>query len=426
MAESYPHPVLAATTDRDPLSYSAGDPMVFTFRAAGAPAGSAVRWRSAGDDMREAGGEAALAPNSQAIAGAGGRIAGCSAQIRTSLGRPGFIRIEADLVAPSGKTLAHFCGGAGADVGEIRADTPEPPDFDEFWARRKSALAAVPMEPAVVREMASPCNGVRVFEVSLPCPGGRPCTAMLSVPSSGGRFPGCIRLRGYNASWGEVARNTPGPGEVRPDAVVLFLSSHGFEFNREPEYYDALRAASGSNGWDFAFDPVQNSNPDTAYFGGMAWRVMRGVEYLRSRPEWNGRDICAMGGSQGGLQSIWAAALCDGVTECRPRIPWCCNMAGPENGRVHGDWFVPWVPALAYYDPVNMARRIPATCRVEIPEAGLGDYVSPPSGVMAFYNALRCPKRAEFIQGMEHFDARPERSQASVLQSRTRFGKMVP
>ena len=43
-------------------------------------------------------------------------------------------------------------------------------------------------------------------------------------------------------------------------------------------------------------------------------------------------------------------------------------------------------------------------CRVVIPQAGLSDYISPPSGVMAFYNALSCPKEITFVQGATHFD----------------------
>ena len=62
------------------------------------------------------------------------------------------------------------------------------------------------------------------------------------------------------------------------------------------------------------------------------------------------------------------------------------------------------MPALGYYDPVHLARRIPATCRVVIPQAGLSDYISPPSGVMAFYNTLSCPKEITFVQGATHFD----------------------
>ncbi|MBR1837301.1 MAG: acetylxylan esterase [Kiritimatiellae bacterium] len=394
-------PLLLGETGRDPLSYGVGEEIRLTLRADGAPRGAAVRWRRTGDDGVCFEGQGAASP---------------PVEIATSLSRPGFVRVEADLLSSGGEPLARFEGGAGADVRAIAPDTPEPPDFDAFWARRKAALAAVPIDgSAVCREIPSGRPDVRLFDVALPCPGGRPSTGLLSIPAGGGRFPAMIRFRGYEASWSKIARKSPPPEALRTDAMVFFLSAHGFEFNREPEYYARLREASGSNGFDVAFDPAQNSSPETAYFGGIAWRVMRGVEYLKSRPEWDGATLVAFGGSLGGLQSIWAAALCEGVTLCRPRIPWCCNMAGPAAGRAHGEWFVPWVPALAFYDPVNMARCIPETCRVEISQAGLGDYISPPSGIMAFYNALRCPKSASFVQGGRHYSFPDRPWQVSTL-----------
>ena len=388
------NPTLAGTSDRDPLSYRAGERMVFTLRAENAPADSHLRWIRTGDDGRIESGALSLVTR--------------HASLVTSLDRPGFVRLRADLIDATGNAVAHFEGGAAADADALRADAPEPPDFDAFWARRKAALAAVPMDGATCRPIDSPSDAVRIFEVSIPCPGGRPSTGLLSVPARGGRFPARVRFRGYQASWSELAWKTPPREELPDDAIVLFLSAHGFAFNRDPGYYAALRAVSGSNGCDVAFDPVQNADPGTAYFGGMSWRVLRGLEYLKSRPEWDGANLLVFGGSMAGLQSIWAAALDPDVTECRPRIPWCCNMAGPATGREHGDWFVPWVPALGYYDPVHLARRIPAACRVVVPQAGLGDYISPPSGVMAFYNALACPKKITFIQGAMHFTLPPE------------------
>jgi len=46
------NPTLDCTSDRDPLSYRAGEPMVFSFRASNAPAGARIRWRRTGDDGR--------------------------------------------------------------------------------------------------------------------------------------------------------------------------------------------------------------------------------------------------------------------------------------------------------------------------------------------------------------------------------------
>jgi cephalosporin-C deacetylase-like acetyl esterase len=49
-----------------------------------------------------------------------------------------------------------------------------------------------------------------------------------------------------------------------------------------------------------------------------------------------------------------------------------------------------------------MAYLIPETCKVVISRAGLGDYISPPSGVAMFYNNLKCPKKCLWLQGSQH------------------------
>ena len=136
---------------------------------------------------------------------------------------------------------------------------------------------------------------------------------------------------------------------------------------------------------------------------------MRGAEYLKSRPEWNGKDFLVAGASQGGLQAIWAAALVPGVTAATVQVPWCCDIGGTEIGRNRGEWFVEWVSALGYYDPVNMARLIPKSCKFAVTTAGIGDYTCPPTGVAAFFNNLTCPRSIRWVQGATHGYIPPER-----------------
>ena len=380
-----PKPHLVGMTDKDPLTYRPNESMAFTLTPHGN--GTTIRWKRTGDDGKVEQGEA---------------TADAPVVVKTSLYRPGFVRLVAELVDASGKTIARFDGGAGVDVEKIRPDNPEPDDFDAFWARHKATLAQVPMDGATCREVPSGRDDVKLYEVSIPCAGPRPSTGFLSIPAKPGKYPARVHFHGYNASWLPAARNTPKPTSLSADSIVLDLSAHGYEFNRDEAYYKDLRKACGSNGHDYAFDPAQNTDPEQAYFCGMTYRVMRGLEYVKSRPEWDGKTLVVDGGSQGGLQSIWAAALVPGVTECRPFIPWNCNIGGPAAGRARGDWHIPWVAALGYYDAANMARRIPKTCRVNVTWAGLGDYICPPSGVAAFYNNLTCPKQIKWVQGATH------------------------
>ena len=403
-------PCLKGSTDKNPLSYRLGEEMTFTLRlerAEALPRGLEVSWTRTGDDGKTMSGRIPADPERPLV-------------LKTSIDRPGFVRIfavlrrsDGDVWMPDGRPpkkdragelpgAVFFDGGAGADVAAIRQGVAAPPDFDAFWSRHKAVLAAVPMAGATCVELPSANPVVKVFAVSVPCAGPRPSTGYLVVPAKTGKYPAEMHFHGYETSWSKSATNPPDVSKEKGDVLKFILSAHGFELNRDDAYYKAVREKSSSNGYGHAFDPAQNANPETAYFCGMTYRVMRGVEYVKSRPEWNGRNLTVAGSSQGGLQSIWAAALVPGVTEARVSVPWCCDIGGTEVARNRGAWFVEWVPALGFYDLVNMARRIPPSCRVDVVRAGLGDYTCPPSGVAAFYNNLTCPKSIVWVQGSTH------------------------
>ncbi len=403
-------PWIKGTTDKSPLEYAPGEKMVFTFsleRADSLPAGLEVVWKRTGDDGKTQTGKVPAKP-------------GEPFTLSTSLDRPGFVRYHAIVSnpdgtpwSPSGDVLkkdrsggypggVYFDGGAGVDVDKIKQGVPAPADFDEFWKKHKATLAAVPMDGAECKEI--PCGNpkVKLYTVSVPCAGPKPATGYLVVPAKEGKYPAKISFHGYGASWGAKAWRAPDCKREKGDTLHLILSAHGFELNRKPAYYSAERKKAMSNGHTHGFDPKQNSDPETAYFCGMTYRVMRGIEYLKSRPEWDGKELVTSGASQGGLQAIWGAALVPGVTAATVQIPWCCDISATSVGRNHGEWFVKWVPALGYYDPVNMARMIPSTCKVAVTCAGIGDYTCPPTGVAVFYNNLSCPKSIRWYQGATH------------------------
>ena len=193
------------------------------------------------------------------------------------------------------------------------------------------------------------------------------------------------------------------PGSVTPGQLVLRINAHGQELGRDEAYYKEFFESIKSRGYSYAFDPEQNKDPENCFFNGMVLRVLRAMEYLKSRPEWNGKDLIAAGGSQGGLQTMWAAALDPDVTVALPSITWCCDLAGAsKDGRLTGPWRLKYVPELDYYDPVFMAKRI-KTAEVKIQRAGLGDYTCPPSGLAISYKNLATPRKSiRWVQGSDH------------------------
>ena len=135
----------------------------------------------------------------------------------------------------------------------------------------------------------------------------------------------------------------------------------------------------------------------------MALRNLRAVEYVKTLPEWNGKQLIVHGNSQGGLQTMWVAALDPQVSAAKPSIIWCCDLAGSiKQNRFCAVGRVKYTPALEYYDPVFMAKRI-KKAKVVITRAGMGDYTSPPSGIAICYNNLATPdKTIKWYQGSDH------------------------
>ena len=421
---------LKGTTDKSPVSYEPGETMVFTIEPQGivgeVPEGKYfLKWERTGDDgVSEKGREP---------------FTGKPFTYKTSIAKPGFVRLFAivedadgkpfkknppefkgDPSTPEGKRAlkalkkkkrtVFFDGGAGAAIDTLRQAAPEPADFDAFWARQKAELSKVPFN---AKRIETKCRNkdVCLYALSVDCTGGMPMTGYLSIPraaESGEKYG--IKIQAFGYGYSDKGLNPPRNPES--DAIHLKLNTHGVllrEFGATDEYYKAHGEKIKSNGYSYAFDPQQNSNPETAYFRGMILRMIRAIQYAKSLPEWNGKDLHVYGNSQGGAFAIWAAGCGEGVTSVLSTVTGFCDVGAELAGRLRGPWpRIKYVEALGYFDPVNFAKRIPGSCYVDIARAGLGDYTCQPSGLAILWNTLKCPKRIVWVQGSEHGYVPPE------------------
>ena len=391
-------PQIIGKTNKSALSYQSGEEMIFTFKmdfASVKPGNYFLSYVRRGDDNKSFSGKV---PADQTLT------------VKTSLDKPGFVSVDVTLVDAKGKPLellqsarknqraVRYYAGAAVHPEKL-ADCGEPADFDAFWARQKKRLAEVPFEGKVDRKLVKTVKNGKIYAVSIPAPGPRPATGYLTIPSNAKpkSLPIMIRFIGYGPH-----RQTA-PAGVVPGMISFTLNAHGQKLEQNAEYYKKFFASIRTPKYSYAFDPEQNKNPETCFFNGMVMRILRAMEYLKTLPEWNGKTLIAQGGSQGGLQTMWAAALDPDVTIAQPSITWCCDLAGTEKAkRISGGWRIKYVPALDYYDPVFMAKRI-KKADVTITRAGLGDYVCPPSGLMICYKNLATPKKTiRWVQGSNH------------------------
>ena len=422
-------------TDKDALSYRTGEKIVFTLTMQGLdgapPAGEYfLDWKRSGDDAVCATGRIDLVA--------------CPFVYETTIDRPGFVRLQAKVVGKDGKPFkkrytgdattpegkkamnafekknreVFFDGSAGAEVATLRTE-PEPEDFDAFWKKQFARLDRVPLKAETV-ELECRKPSVRVFAVQVACAGLRPTTGYLSVPrdtEKGRTYPAVLSLHGYS---GAMGMHHPALKDPPDDKIVFDINAHGMKlpaFGATEADLRALRWEVKSGGLSYAFDPKQNADPEIAYFNGMVLRIKRALQYLKTVKGWDGRNLVSKGGSQGGLQSMWAAGLVEDLTVSRPEVPWCADL-GPDAvpGRVAPGWRIAWTPGIAYYDCVNHAKR--AKGRVEITRAGLGDTCCMPSSIAALYNNLPADRRSiVWVQGSKHGYVPPMPNQSVSLPS---------
>ena len=402
---------LIGRVDKDnPVSYKIGEPIEFRFEIRNANAKFAdgsykLDWFRQGDDGK---------PREKGQIPLDGKT---PLVVRTSLDRPGFVFVKAMVLDEKGKPVVRttnipgasgwedskklsFSGGAGVEIEKLTASYDEPKDFDAFWARQKARNAAVPIEVLERRELESPRQGLRMWTIAVASAGPRPVWGFLAIPENAQpkSLKAVLSCNGYGD---ELVR--PSAQELRPDAIFFNINAHGFDFASTNEsaiaaFHDGIRTPKNI----YAYSRFQNEYPEGCYFNGMALRVLRALDFLKTLKEWNGRDLECEGGSQGGLQTLWAASLCDDLTAARAEVPWGCDWHLQDvPGRMYWSFAPKFEKGLAYYDSVFHGRR--AKCRVDIVRAGLGDRVCAPTSIAILYNNLKPDSRSvNWVQGSTH------------------------
>ena len=426
---------LKGVTDKDPCSYKVGEKIVFTFSLDGAPAdakaldGLQLKWKRRGDDWVNNEGSIPLRRDGMTV--------------ETSLGRPGFLHLEAWVADAKGEKVKRgkkapvsctgneeicFTGGAGAELNKIEQGVPEPKDFNARWkAALSRLLRAKPVNAKNIGGFSRDAGeglGFICLEVEVPSfgPGWSDCwaTGYLTMPKNA--KPGSLKARvsfdGYGI-YGQVR-----PWAADPEWIDLHVNAHGIRpLTLAGEEFEAFkRNVIEARGSGYGFNDEDNEDFEKAYFFGMAMRAVSATtfmrEFVKTRPEWDGKTLVATGGSQGGLQATWAAAFTKGVSCLRIHVPWCCDLGGIDAGRI-GGWRPRRTEALGYFDPVNVAKRLRPEQEKEIFRSALGDYIAPPSTHAVLYNAMKGRKMIEFRQGGNHYDDPKSYSQVQKME-RTR------
>lgn len=287
---------------------------------------------------------------------------------------------------------------------------PEPADYELFWKKVKDELKQIPFTVTSETLPLQTFGKAKIIaqDVKVSCTEGIPVSGYLAVPQNAApkSLPAVLLLHGAGV------RSASLKGTLRyaaMGAVAFDMNAHGIPNGKPDSFYKDLRAKvyycpqpDGSSRYALRYI----RDPRKYYFKGMYQRVMRALELLKRQPQWNGKDLIVIGGSQGGAQAFAAAGLDPQVTLMVAGVPAFSEFGGAVSKfpRMAG-WplnssskaTLPLEPEVlkctAYYDNANFAKRIKADAYVT---AGLCDMVCPPCGIVASFANLK--SKVKFLQ----------------------------
>ncbi len=325
--------------------------------------------------------------------------------ISGTLEEPGILRCT--VAATVGDTRVSGLAAAAFDPEQIEPTTPDPEDFDEFWAAQKALLAEVPMD-AQLEERDAPQGVGALFKVSLANVDGRRVYGWLALPEGGGPAPGLMTFTAAGVSGISASAAVAGATQ---GFVSMHIIHHNFDVETPPEVTAALKAGELAT-----YYRDGRESRDTYYFRHVFLGCVRAIDLLTSRPEWDGEHLTVTGSSQAGGLSLVLAGLDERVTALAANVPGLCDHTGLQHGRASGwprlipadDPFGPVAQVAPYFDAVNFARRFDGPAWVTV---GLIDNTCRPTSVYSAYNVLSGPKTMLVFPRMGHAVPREYRTE---------------
>ena len=304
----------------------------------------------------------------------------------------------------TGRNNGLYAAGAAVAPEKIGLSTPRPDDFDSFWQTKLAAQAKIPIN-ASLTPVETDVAGVELSMFSLDALGSK-AHGYLAKPAKEGKFPAIIQLQYagvYALNAHMIAQRAAGGW------LVLNVDSH-----------DKLPSDASGN-IPRPYQAIGNTDREKSYFLNMYLRDSRALDYLLTRPDWDGKTIVLTGGSMGGQQSLALAGLRpEKITAVLVCVPAGADTDGDLHGRKAG--YPNWpsdnpdvMRTALYFDTVNFASHIKAPVL-----AGMGfiDTISPPAGIWTALNQIPGPKEPLPMIESEHDNLTPQKGRACPARTR--------
>lgn len=312
-----------------------------------------------------------------------------------TLKEPGFLRCIATFER-NGRTYRGLAT-AGFRPDLIKPTTVDPPDFDEFWNEGKTELAKLPIDAKFESLPNYSTANVDVFQVNFQNVGAARGKSsriygILAVPKTTNpdqKFPAVLHVPGAGV------RSYAGQINLAERGIItLQIGIHGIPVNLDSKIYEQLAAGALNRYMYSGLD-----DRDDYYYRRVFLGCLRANDFLASLPQFDGKNLAVMGGSQGGALSIMTAALDARVKTLAVWIPALADLTGYTAGRA-GGWHHVFddaknrtrekIETSRYYDTINFAKR------VKIPGIytfGYNDETCPTTTMFAAYNSINAPKK---------------------------------
>lgn len=436
-----------ADTELSPISYKVGEEIVFNIELRDGKniiSCPAVRYTLKSDDGTV---KSATLPMTEG-----------KATLSCTISKPGAVYLNIIAIDENGNEIPNvtaFDGGAIANAGEITTAKETPADFEKFWSAQLQRLydvlptdSTVPTEATAykgnvvteykmeynnyyhIRKLTESdieplkANGITlsadalrnldIYEVYLKSPGPTPTAGYLSVPKKANPASLSISVSypGYSATSASIPSSS--------GAIYFNVTHHGYENGKNDAYYDVLKNGVCANYGKANGKTNSDFNDITDCY--LLYMFLRDFQALRFVTDeslnkdianlstyWNG-TLNVSGGSMGGYQTIGVSALTQFVPKdekpikiniSSPSIPAWCNLGGHKvDGRINNIYGIGYTDNMDYFDTAIFAAYV--NNKVIISRSGLGDYICPPSGMIAMYNNLKCEKSIVFYQNSTH------------------------
>jgi cephalosporin-C deacetylase-like acetyl esterase len=313
------------------------------------------------------------------------------ARVDTKCDGPGTLLLEAIWKAKDGSERKSVAGAAVAP-NRIPLSAPPPEDFDAFWKAKIKELKAVHANPKVENLDCGNTN-LDYCKVTMDNIRGTHIYGQLARPHTGKTFPALLIVQ-----WAGVypLQKSWVTERAAEGWLTLNIEAHDLPIDNPPDFYHDTFNGALKDYWT-----IGNDDRDKSYFLRMYLSCYRAVEYLADRPDWDGKTLVVMGGSQGGQQTLMIAGLHPKqITAALAIVPAGCDMLGPNIGRAPGwpHWYqnteggkepTKVHEASRYYDVANFVPHIQCPVLIGV---GLQDQTCPPAGIFAAINQMKAPK----------------------------------